>query len=60
MADKTLADWLADPDALAALLADPAPAPIQNAMAISIARSPLLVALIAEQLAGQGWNSGSP
>jgi hypothetical protein len=59
MADKTLAQWLADPTALAAALAQ-SPHRIEDAMAISLAKNPLLVALIAQQLADQGWNSGSP
>lgn len=58
MADKTLADWLADPDALTAALAS-APHPVENAIAVSIAKNPLLVALIAKQLTDAGW-PGSP
>jgi hypothetical protein len=59
MADKTLAAWLADPTAMAAALAE-SPKPIEDSLAIAIAKNPLLVALIAQQLAAAGWNQGSP
>jgi hypothetical protein len=55
----TLAFYLANPAVIAALLAS-RPAPIEDSMAISIAKNPALVAMIAKQLADNGWNSGSP